>query len=231
MKLYDKTKLDSLRYKFKDSDLIERNYSQSYQDMFVLSLLNGKREGTYLEIGAYQAKFISNSYLLENDFGWNGISVDIEESSRISFISEGRKNHILIEDALKIDYLDLLRTKNFPNQIDYLQIDIEPQRNTLECLKKIPLDQFRFSVITYETDYYDPSVSREESHLVREESRKILESHGYELLVGNVCNISTKDPFEDWYVDPLIIDPEILKMFKGDREYNDTAENYMLNLK
>ena len=93
------------------------------------------------------------------------------------------------------------------------------------------MDQFRFSVITYETDYYDPSVSREESHLVREESRKILESHGYELLVGNVCNISTKDPFEDWYVDPLIIDPEILKMFKGDREYNDTAENYMLNLK
>jgi hypothetical protein len=98
-------------------------------------------------------------------------------------------------------------------------------------LKKIPFDKFKFSVITYETDYYDPNVSREESHKVREESRKILESNGYELLVGNVCNISNNDPFEDWYVDPTVIDPEILDLFRGSREYNDTAENYMLNVK
>lgn len=231
MKSYDKSKLENLLFKFNGSDSIERNYSQSYQDMFVLSMLNGKRNGTYLEIGAYEAKFISNTYLLENEFNWRGISIDIEKSSLDSFTSTGRKNPIIIKDALEIDYADLLEKNNFPNQIDYLQIDIEPQRNTLECLKKIPFDKFRFSVITYETDYYDPAVSREESHAVREESRRILESNGYKLIVGNVCNISTEDPFEDWYIDPNVIDQNLIDLFENSKEYNNTAENYMLNLK
>jgi hypothetical protein len=194
-------------------------------------MLNGKKNGTYLEIGAYEGKFISNTYLLEKQFGWTGISIDIESSSSESFRSSGRNNKILISDALDIDYYDLLVKEEFPIQIDYLQLDIEPQQNTLDCLKKIPFDKFRFSVITYETDYYDPSVPRDESHLVREESRKILESNGYELLVGNVCNISNNDPFEDWYVDPSVIDPDILEIFRSSREYNNTAESYMLNIK
>lgn len=231
MKLYDKSKFEKLLFKFDGSEFIEKNYSQSYQDMFVLSVLNGKKNGTYLEIGAFEGIFISNTYLLEKEFGWTGISIDIEVNSEVSFRSADRKNEILIGNALDIDYLDLLTSKKIPNRIDYLQLDIEPQVNTLECLKKIPFDQFKFSVITYETDYYDPSVSREESHKVREESRKILESNGYELLVGNICNISNNDPFEDWYVDPTVIDPEILKMFRESREYNNTAEKYMLNIK
>lgn len=231
MKLYNKSKFENLLFKFEGAESIEINYSQSYQDMFVLSVLNGKTSGTYLEIGAYEGIFISNTYLLEKKFGWTGLSIDIEESSAGSFRNVGRNNEILIQNALEIDYLDLLTKRNFPNRIDYLQLDIEPQLNTLECLKKMPFDKFKFSVITYETDYYDPSVSREESHKVREESRRILESHGYELLVGNVCNISTNDPFEDWYVDPTVIDPKILEMFRESREYNNIAENYMLNQK
>jgi len=231
MKLYNKSKFENLLFKFDGSESIETNYSQSYQDMFVLSVLNGKKNGTYLEVGAYDGVFINNTYLLEKKFGWKGLSIDIDQSSEQSFRKSGRENDILIQNALDIDYLDLLTKKNFPSRIDYLQIDIEPQINTLECLKKIPFDKFKFSVITYETDYYDPSVSREESHKVREESRKILESNGYELLVGNICNISNNDPFEDWYVDPTVIDPEILNLFRGSREYNDTAENYMLKVK
>jgi hypothetical protein len=194
-------------------------------------MLDGKKNGTYLEIGAYEGKFISNTYLLEKQFGWTGISIDIESSASVSFTSSERNNKILIQNALDIDYYDLLIKEGFPNQIDYLQLDIEPQQNTLDCLKKIPFDKFRFSVITYETDYYDPSVSREESHQVREESRKILESHGYELLVGNICNISNNDPFEDWYIDPSVIDPKILEIFRSSGEYNNTAESYMLNIK
>lgn len=231
MKLYDRSKFDNLLFRFNNSESIEVNYSQAYQDMFVLSMLDGKKNGTYLEIGAYEGKFISNTYLLEKQFGWTGISIDIESSASVSFTSSERNNKILIQNALDIDYYDLLIKEGFPNQIDYLQLDIEPQQNTLDCLKKIPFDKFRFSVITYETDYYDPSVSREESHQVREESRKILESHGYELLVGNICNISNNDPFEDWYIDPSVIDPKILEIFRSSGEYNNTAESYMLNIK
>ena len=37
----------SLRHQFKGVDKIQQNYSQVYQDMFVLTMLNGKTKGTY----------------------------------------------------------------------------------------------------------------------------------------------------------------------------------------
>ena len=111
----------------------------------------------------------------------------------------------------------------FGKQIDYLQLDIEPSSNTLSCLKRLPLNEYRFSVITYETDFYDKSISEEMALSVREESRRILLSHGYEMVVGNVCNVGN-DPFEDWYIDPNVIDKDIVKLFKQSSEFNDVAE-------
>ncbi len=228
MRLYDKSKFERLRFKFNSSESIRRNFSQAYQDMFVLSMLNGKRNGTYVEIGAFEAIFINNTYLLEKQFGWRGLSVDIDPNSKKSFEKAGRKNNFILQNALEIDYEKVFKQNGFGNQIDYLQLDIEPQSNTLKCLKKLPLDKYRFSVITYETDYYDSSISREESKKNRDESRRILLSHGYELVVGNIANINKEDIFEDWYVDPKVIPGDIIKIFKDSPEFNDTAENYML---
>jgi len=70
---YKKEDHSKLRYKFKDSKKIEKNYSQVYQDMFVLSMLDGKKNGTYLEIGASDPIVDNNTYLLETEFGWKGI--------------------------------------------------------------------------------------------------------------------------------------------------------------
>lgn len=229
MKFYNKHQLDNLKFKFNDSDLIENNYSQAYQDMFVLSVLDGKKDGTFLEIGAYDPYNLSNTYLLEKNYNWRGVSIDINPTNHQEFLN--RKNtKLIVNDALKINYQDLITENNLPNRIDYLQIDIEPQKQTLECLKLIPLDKFRFSVITFETDFYDPNIDKEESLKNREESRQILKSYGYELIVGNVCNISTNDPFEDWYIDSTFFSTNIIKKFKTSSDYNNTSENYMLNI-
>jgi hypothetical protein len=229
MKIYNKSQHDSLKFKFIDSELIENNYSQAYQDMFVLSVLNGKKEGTFLEIGAYDPHNLSNTYLLEKNYNWKGVSIDINPVNYDGFLN--RKNtKLIVDNALNINYQDLITDNNLPNRIDYLQIDIEPQNQTLECLKLIPLDKFRFSVITFETDLYDPSVDKEESLKNREESRQILKSYGYELIVGNICNVSTNDPFEDWYVDSTFFSSDDIEKFKNSSEYNNTAESYMLNI-
>jgi hypothetical protein len=230
MILYEDSSINKLRLKFNGVEKIKKNYSQAYQDMFVLSMLNGKTNGTFLEIGAYDPHFVSNTYLLEKEFKWDGISIDIEPSVKRKF--EGKRTcKFHLQDALTIDYDDLLTKHNFPSQIDYLQLDVEPQKNTLSCLKLMPLNKYRFSVITYETDFYDTAVTKEESLRNREESREILHSHGYELVVGNVCNVSVDDPFEDWWVDPNVIPSEIIEKFKESSEYNDTSESYMLNNK
>ena len=47
--------------------------SQMYQDIFVLLATNFKRNGYFVEFGATNGVDLSNTYLLEKSFGWNGI--------------------------------------------------------------------------------------------------------------------------------------------------------------
>lgn len=47
--------------------------SQLYQDIFVLLATNFKRDGYFVEFGATNGIDLSNTYLLEKSYGWNGI--------------------------------------------------------------------------------------------------------------------------------------------------------------
>jgi FkbM family methyltransferase len=47
--------------------------AQFHQDLFVLSQLDFKRNGYFVEFGATDGIQGSNTYLLEKEFGWNGI--------------------------------------------------------------------------------------------------------------------------------------------------------------
>ncbi len=224
---YQKKDWDLLRHKFPGSDSITENFSQAHQDMFVLTMLDGKRNGTFLEIGAFDGRMISNTFLLERDFSWNGVSIDIEKSALNSFNANGRTAEFILGDALRLDYKKILSDRFPDGRIDYVMIDIEPTEKSLECLKKMPLDEFRFSVITYETDFYDPSTPADLKNYIREESRKVLESNGYLLLVGDVCNGSSEFPFEDWYVDGEIVNDDIIKKFDSSRSYNRSSWEYL----
>ena len=76
-RIYNKELHSKLRYKFSGSDNIQRNFSQVYQDMFILSMLDGKRNGTFLEIGAADPLLGNNTYLLEKDFDWKLIELEV----------------------------------------------------------------------------------------------------------------------------------------------------------
>ena len=140
------------KYQFEGIDKIEFNYSQAYQDLFVLTVLNGKTNGSYLEIGSGSPSHISNTYLLEQKYGWTGLGIE-QNNKLANEHKKYRKNPVINTDALKFDYFEL-DSYLFENNIDYLQIDIEPAENNLKVLKKIPFDKYEFNVITYETDIY-----------------------------------------------------------------------------
>lgn len=53
--------------------VVKRSKSQLRQDLFVLSQLGFKREGFFVEFGATNGIDLSNTYLLEREFGWRGI--------------------------------------------------------------------------------------------------------------------------------------------------------------
>ena len=201
---YFKKDYDNLVLKFAGSESIENNYSQAMQDMFVLSMLDGKKRGFYVELGANNPISINNTYLLETQYEWSGISFDIN-NDEVSNFNSIRNNKCICADASKFDYKFLFDYTNSPKQIDYLQVDCEPPSVTLECLLKLPLDTYRFSVITFETDLYaggyDVQVKQEEA----------LSFYGYKRIVKNMM----KDGFayEDWWIDPLVIPESIWGKF------------------
>ena len=202
---YFRNNYENLKTKFTGAENIENNWSQSMQDMFVISMLDGKRNGIYVEIGADQPRVISNTYLLEKDFDWSGISFELD-ADKVAFFNTIRKNKCLCEDATLYNYKSLFEELNYPKQIDYLQLDIDPAEGTLRALKALPLDDYRFSVITYETDVYSSGAD------IQDEQIEILESHGYQLVAKNVkCE---GNPYEDWWIDPAIVSEDIWKPYK-----------------
>jgi hypothetical protein len=191
--IYNNSLVNELKYKFNNIEKIKTNYSQVYQDLFVLTLLDGKEQGTYLELGSNDPFYNSNTALLETVFNWEGISIEIDQSQVNEFTAK-RRNKCICDDALNIDYDKLL--SNF-NIIDYLQIDCDPAEISFSVLKKILDTNTRFKIITFEHDFYL-------NHSVKHPSREYLKSKGYVLLVNDVA-FNNHNSFEDWWVDPAII--------------------------
>ena len=190
--VYTKSLSNEFKYKFDGLDKILTNYSQIYQDMFVLTVLNGKHNGTYLEIGSGEPFRKNNTALLENTFNWSGLSLEINEKEVEQFNNE-RKNKAICVNALTVDYEKLLTNENFEPVIDYLQVDCEPAETTFEILKKVISSGFKFRVITFEHDFY-------QNRTVKQLSRDYLTSQGYKLLVNDIG--FTNNSIEDWWILP-----------------------------
>lgn len=203
---YKKEEHANLKYKFSESDLIETNYSESYQDLFILSLLNGKKNGTYLEIGAGHPFYGNNTALLEQSFGWKGVSIDLDPSF-IDQFHDKRENVALLRDATKVDYVELMESLEYGTTIDYLQVDCDPPEISYEILSKIPFEKLKFSIITFEHDCYAAGDA------IKEKSRKLLKSFGYKLIFDEV-SFDGEHSYEDWWVHPKLIDVERFNQMK-----------------
>jgi hypothetical protein len=200
-----------------------KSNSRENQDLFILSVLNKKINGTYLEIGSQTPIEDSNTYLLESEFNWTGISLEIRQDFVEQF-NFTRKNICIQADATEIDYSKVLYEYNLDKHIDYLQLDIDPPNNTFKALNKIDFDVYSFSIITYEHDYYRGG------ELEREESRKILNKYGYTLVIKDVMHAGLI--FEDWYINEKYMTNDNWKYFLGEEINMNTANMnpYYINL-
>ena len=222
---YDRSLLDRLRFKFNGVENIEVNYSQSYQDLFVLSMLNGKTNGSFLEIGGAYPYYGNNTALLEKDFGWSGVTLEIDEHHCLEFAKERKKTKVFCVDAKTVDYSKLISENFVEKTIDYLQLDIEPASNTLDVLKRIPFHQYKFRVITYEHDHYVDATKK-----CRDESREFLKSMGYIMVVNDISNdgVST---YEDWWVHPDCVDYNIVNTMRDVQIGVKNISDYMFTKK
>lgn len=212
---YEQSHYQDLRFKFPGADMIVDNFSHAFQDMFVLTMLKGKQNGKFLEIGCGDPWWGNNTFLLERHYGWNGISIDISKELTDRFALY-RKAKIIQGDATMIDYGNLLE-----GDYDYLQLDCEPADTTFKALQRIPLQFHKFAVITFEHDWF-----ADDNKAVREESRRYLRSYGYQLVVPNI-SLDWWGEFEDWWVHPDLVDSEIIKRMTICSDTSVPADRYM----
>lgn len=143
-----KKKNDDLSFKIlcnykNNSNRLKKEYknsrSQSLQDLFVLSYHNFKKKGFFIEVGAYDGIFFSNTYLLEKKFKWSGI---LAEPSTRHFKSLKSNRKAKIETNLlystsnkNLLFIEVLNTKN--SSALFSGIDKYSSRDFLSQARKI----------------------------------------------------------------------------------------------
>lgn len=222
-KRYDRSQYNLLRHKFNNAEVIENNHSQILQDMFVLTMLNGKKNGSYLEIGSGDAFWGNNTAILEKLFGWKGVGVELD-GKLVEGYRNQRSNPVLQQNALEVDYDKVLSDIAQDNCVDYLQLDCEPPRITYEIMTKIPFDKYKFAVITFEHDHYVDM-----SNLYRAKSREFLSTRGYKLVINDVaCDDECTQ--EDWWVHPDLVDSEIIEKMQHHGDSVVSISNFFFGI-
>jgi hypothetical protein len=195
-----------------NNEEVIKNYSHANQDLFAVYCSNAKKNGTFLDLGCGDPLNINNTFLLEEKFGWSGLSIDIDKNLTDRYENK-RKSKVFNGDCTKLDF-DFVLSHFESNHIDYLSLDLEPASLTFECLKSIPFDKIEFSIITYEHDDY------RFGDIYKKQSREIFEKNGYHLLCSDV--MANDMIFEDWYVNLKYIDIEKLKSLScSKKNFND----------
>jgi hypothetical protein len=186
--------IESYKFPFNGIEYVKKNYSRHYQDMFVLSALDGKNAGTFIEIGSGDPYVFNNTALLEETFGWTGLSIDINERFAYQF-SRKRNTQILNADASQLDYELLFKMNCVERHTDFLRINAETA--TYAALQKIPFHKHEFFVIQVQHN------ACWWGNELRERTREILQDIGYVLAVPDVA-VNETDNYEDWWLHPEI---------------------------
>lgn len=196
---------------------------QALQDKFVVCANNNKKNGVFVEIGSNDPIVFNNTYVLEKNLDWTGIMVEFEGRFLSDYkINRPKSTHVIM-DATKIDYKKLFEENNIPNNVDYLQIDLDVNNRTtlttLEIMNRTVFDNYRFAAVTFEHDMYnrDPFNTR----LI---ARQIFSDRGYVLVFPDV--MYDNNAFEDWYVHPDLVNMDYINKIKTTKSlnYQDISE-------
>lgn len=180
------------------------SYSQAGQDLWVNAMLEGKKDGFYLDIGCNHPTAINNTWAFEQ-MGWNGILVDILPGCEV------RKGQFFKCDAAYPTKELLDAYKTMPTVVDFLSLDVDDA--TLAASDTLPWDTHYFRVACIEHDSYLRGPS------MRDQLRIGMVCMGYELVCGDVgirfpddsCSVGA---FEDWWCFPGLVKRELIDRFK-----------------
>ena len=195
--------------------------SQASQDVFAYTMTNKKQNGYFLEIGANHPIAHNNTYVLEKEYNWRGLMVEYDVSFEESYKTYRPNSIYKIMDARNVNYRYILDENQYPENMDYLQIDLDvDNRSTLDTLlllNNTVFDKYEFATVTFEHDIYSGDFYNTQTI-----SREIFKNRGYVLVFPNVSVFWQGEykPFEDWYVHPDLVNMDYVNSIITDRSLN-----------
>jgi FkbM family methyltransferase len=200
-------------------------YSQSDQDKWVLEFLKFKRNGFFIEIGAYDGIQTSNTYTMEKFFDWDGICIEANPHVFSQLVSNRKSKNLnvavndyygkcffwgdkITKEGFEIpcDTLDNLLTQNeCPKNIDYISIDIEGYEYVV--LKNFDFSKWNIGLMTVEHNLY---MGNEENINNKNNIYDLLSRNGFTRMVENAPCLDEHPsvfnlPYEDWYINNKLL--------------------------
>ena len=199
-------------------------YSQSDQDKWVTEFYQNKKNGFFVEVGAYDGIQTSNTFFFEETLGWSGICIEanphvfnslVKNRKSINlnyavtdyegscfFNNDKISNSSIGDRVMCLPLENILKANNCPKKIDYLSMDIEGHEYIV--LKDFNFDEFEIGLMTIEHNLYCDGNERKD--LIY----NLLTSKGFTRVVDNaVCldknPLYYNKPYEDWYVNNKLL--------------------------
>lgn len=184
----------------------------NYKEKFVLDINKNKKNGFYVELGGSHSSENSSTYNLETYYDWDGFAIEIVPDLQAEY-SANRRNPCVLGDAMTFNYREYFDSHNFPKQIDFMSVNIDPGYNdntgrmdgnpaqSLLGLIALPLSTYRFTTIIFEHD----ALIHYKNNSIRDAQREILDSLGYSLVLRGWP--------DDFWVDPSVVPYSEYKKF------------------
>lgn len=189
-------------------------YSQAGQDEWVLKMLDGKTNGVFVDVGAYDGVESSNTLALEQ-LGWTGICIEGNPDVYKSLIQNRKcacinaaatdyngvcnfgQDRIGGDRVVEAGMLDNLIRNNWFTKIDYLSMDIEGHE--LAVLNVFPFEKWPIKLITIEHNLYCDGPEKKDALFA------LLTANGFTRAVEDVICLDPNpayygQPYEDWYI-------------------------------
>jgi FkbM family methyltransferase len=208
--------------------LIGESKAQLRQDLLVLWLLDFKRNGIFIEFGATDGVDFSNTYLLENNFGWTGILAEpaliwheklrtnrkcVVDFHAISSASGELLDFFEAEDArfsvfgnIGSAQKSIKYTRNYSVRTKTL-FDLIEENNLPNIIDYISIDTegSEFDILNaFNFDEYAFRVMTVEHSNTTEQDKifKLLTSKGYVRILSDISS------FDDWFIQPHLVNYE-----------------------
>ena len=188
------------------------------QDKWVVEFFKAKRNGYFVDVGAYDGVEGSNTYYLEKVLGWSGICIEtffahfnVMRTARSCILENvavwskpttlyfqpgdhTTKSQQAGIPSRATTLTELFKKHNTPKIIDYINLDIEGSE--YEALLGFPFDTHIGITWTIE---HNMCVSKNPTY--KNKIKDLMLSKGYIIAHENVgCKNSNWEPMEDWWI-------------------------------